>query len=205
MNDYQRPDPREAAQEITISQAAKLLETTKQTIRNHMEPQDAIRRQRNGQTWIFLSVGTVERIRAELGAAGTEKVPKSEPQTTEKLTGKFTGKSPVNTEKLPVNDRKGTENHQLIDQQAEEIQWLRAQVEELTRQLAAKDHQIAAAQQLANQAQALQLMAEKRLAAHVAQEAQDPAQEQPDPQTMGNVTQEPEAPRRRWWARLFRR
>lgn len=201
MNDYQKPDPREAAQEITISQAAKMLETTKQTIRNHMEPQDAIRRQRNGQTWIFLSAGTVERIRAELDGTGTEKIPKSKPKTT----AKFTGNLPVTAEKLPANDRKGTENHQLIDQQAQEIQWLRAQVEELTRQLAAKDHQITAAQQLANQAQALQLMAEKRLAAHVSQEAHEPAQVQHDPQTGRNTAQEQEARSRRWWARLFRR
>lgn len=193
MND-RRPDPREEDQGMTIAQAAQLLETTKQTIRNHMRPQEAIRRPWKGQERIYLAPETVERIREELRQSGTGKGPES--------AATLAGNSPESAEKLPDNDRQRTEYQREIGRQAAEIEWLRARLEDQERQLAAKDQQIAAAQQLANQAQQLQLMAEKRLAAHIDQEADQEPQEQPEPKAVEDHPQEPTPRRRSFWDRL---
>lgn len=169
MND-QRPDPREEDQGITIAQAAQLLDTTKQTIRNHMSPHEAIRRPWKGQERIYLTPETVERIREELRQSGTEKRPES--------AATLAGNSPESTDKLPDNDQQTTAYRREIDRQAAEIEWLRARLEDQERQLAAKDQQIAAAQQLADQAQKLQLIAERRLIAAGIDPDTDPAADQ---------------------------
>lgn len=152
-------DHRPQELEYTLSQAARLLETSKQTIRNHMgtNPAEVTRREVNGQPRIFITARALDRIREELRRDLTAKQTAKEPESA----GNLAGKLPESTEKGTENPPESTENHR----QALEITWLRAQLEEKDRQLAAKDQQIAAAQQLADQAQKLQLIAERRLIA----------------------------------------
>lgn len=184
--------PAAEAEAVTIAQAARQLGTTKQTIRNHMTPGEEIRRQVNGQTWIYLRPATVARIAAEL-----EQRAEKQPQSAEA----FAGKALQSTDNLPANDHQSTEKQPQsteklpeILRQAREIEWLRDQLEERDRQLAAKDQQIAAAQQLANQAQQLQLIAERRLAAHMEREAAQDAPGGPQPQPdLRDISEQPQA------------
>ncbi len=186
----------------TLSQAAQLLGTSKQTVRNRLPeipPELIERRTVRNQPRIYLAAQALEELRQ------TRKEPKSEPKSTEHLpasTGNLTGKLPVNTEKTPE-----------IDRQAQEIAWLRAQLEEKDRQLAAKDQQITAAQQLANQAQQLQLVAERKLiAAGIDPDPEAEAPEAAPAQTVAELQAEIDRLRaelaarpRRFWDRFKRR
>ncbi len=186
MNGGPEMDERPAQErEYTLAQAARLLETSKQTIRNHMgaDPAEVTRRQVNGQPRIYITERALARIREELRRDQAGNQTEKEPQSA----GILTGKLPESTEKRAGNRPETTEK----DRQAQEIAWLRAQLEEKDRQLAAKDQQIAAAQQLADQAQKLQLIAERRLIAAGIDPDTDPAADPaPAPAPMEELREE---------------